>query len=342
MLGATRSAIAMHKVKAPKNIIVDCDAGIDDALALFILLTGHKEALVNVKAITCVNGNTTVNNVVKNVFRTLHVHECTDIPVYRGAYSSLLDTSNSEETGSEHYHGYDGFGDTFTDEVDTSKLQKEHAAYALHKFTSESPDDISVVCLGPLTNVALAIKLYPEFLDNVKEFFVMGGNSTGQGNITSQAEFNFYADPESVHIVLNRNNKPLWLLPWESCLKSRITHEWRREVLGKEDNPCVRMLNRIEDSRAAKVKKKFVHYIMCDAFLAGIVLVPRIAKDVVLWHADIELGGDKTRGQVVLDHLILNKPNVNLIHDFDSEMLKELLLNAAQSYLRKMINVDNV
>nr|XP_012230317.1 PREDICTED: inosine-uridine preferring nucleoside hydrolase-like [Linepithema humile] len=341
MLRITKSAIVMRKVKTPRNIIVDCDAGIDDALALFILLAGHREKIVHVKAITCVNGNTKVNNVIKNVFRTLHACKCTDIPVYRGAYSSLLDTSNAEQAGSEHYHGSDGFGDTFTDEVDTSKLQKEHAAYALHRITSENPGDISVVCLGPLTNIALAIKLYPEFLDNVKEFFVMGGNSTGQGNITSQAEFNFYADPESVHIVLNRNNKPLWLLPWESCLKCQITHEWRREVLGKEDNPCVRMMNRIEDSRRAKTKKHFVNYIMCDAFLAGIVLIPHIAKEVVSWHADIELSGNRTRGQVVLDHLLSTRPNVNLIHDFDSEILKELLLHAARSCLRKMPSISD-
>jgi inosine-uridine nucleoside N-ribohydrolase len=79
MLAVTKSAIVMRKVEAPRNIIVDCDAGIDDALALFILLAGHREKIINVKAITCVNGNTTVNNVIKNVFRTLHVCECTDV-----------------------------------------------------------------------------------------------------------------------------------------------------------------------------------------------------------------------------------------------------------------------
>lgn len=79
MLGITKTAIVMRKVEAPKNIIVDCDAGIDDALALFVLLAGHREKIVNVKAVTCVNGNTKVHNVVKNVFRTLRVCECTDV-----------------------------------------------------------------------------------------------------------------------------------------------------------------------------------------------------------------------------------------------------------------------
>ncbi|XP_029176926.1 uncharacterized protein LOC114945014 isoform X2 [Nylanderia fulva] len=321
----------MRKVKVPENIIVDCDAGLDDALALIILLAGHKDSKIKVKAVTCVNGNTNVNNVVKNVFRTLDVCDCQEIPVYQGAYSPLLNTPNAEETASEGYHGSDGFGDVYTDQPDTSRLQKEHAVCALHRITSEDPGNVSVVTLGPLTNVAMAIKMYPEFVNNVKEFFVMGGNSSGMGNITSQAEFNFYADPESAHILLNSNIKPLWLLPWESCLKSQVTHDWRRDVLGKINTPCVLMMNKIEDGRRVQVKKHFLSYIACDAFLAGIVMRPEMAKEVISWHADVELGGNKTRGQVVLDHMLFNKPNVNLINDFDSEMFKDVLVSAART-----------
>lgn len=99
-------------------------------------------------------------------------------------------------------HGSDGFGDIFTDKPDISKLKKEHAVHALYKIVSDNPGiviqgkrivqsfqlflsiqlvsgKISIACIGPLTNIALAIKLYPDFLGNVKEFFVMGGNHTG-------------------------------------------------------------------------------------------------------------------------------------------------------------------
>lgn len=88
------------------------------------------------------------------------------------------------------------------------------------------------------------------------------------------------------------------------------------------------MLNKIENGRRARAKKYFVRYIACDAFLAGIVMRPEMAKEVVSWHADVELSGNRTRGQVVLDHMLLNKPNVNLINDFDSEMFKEMLVSA--------------
>lgn len=79
MLPVIKSEIDMRKIKAPKSIIVDCDAGLDDALALIILLAGHVTREIEIKAVTCVNGNTNVDNVVKNVFRTLDVCGCQEV-----------------------------------------------------------------------------------------------------------------------------------------------------------------------------------------------------------------------------------------------------------------------
>ncbi|XP_078039047.1 pyrimidine-specific ribonucleoside hydrolase RihA-like [Augochlora pura] len=311
-----------------KQLIIDCDAGVDDALALIILLAAHKKKEIEIKAITCVNGNTEVVNVVKNVCRTLNVCEVTDIPVFQGAYEPILCTYHTDEAKKEQYHGGDGFGNAYETEVNTDKLEKEHAVYAMHRIVSENPNQISIVGLGPLTNIATAIKMHPDFINNVKDFYIMGGNVKAQGNITSQAEFNFYVDPESVHIVFNKNKKPLWLLPWEACCGSSITHEWRWNVLGKIDTPCMKLMNDIESACNKIRKKRFPTYITCDAFLAGIILKPEIAQDVVEYHADIELSGTKTRGQVVLDHLLSNEPNVFLIQQFDSEMFKDLLISS--------------
>ncbi|XP_050477155.1 pyrimidine-specific ribonucleoside hydrolase RihA-like isoform X2 [Bombus huntii] len=292
---------------AETKVIIDCDAGIDDALALIILIAAHKQKKIQIEAITCVNGNTTVDNVVKNVFRTLDVCKATDIPVYQGAYAPLVCIKNAVQ---DHYHGIDGFGDVYNTQIDTR----------------------------PLTNIALAIKMYPQFVDHVKEFYIMGGNATAQGNITPQAEFNFYMDPESVHIVFNNNKNPLRLLPWETCLKSCISHEWRRDVLGKMDKPCIQLMNDIEYAYQKTRKRRFPNYITCDAILAAILLKPEIAQNVVPYHADIELNGTRTRGQVVLDHLLLNEPNVLLIQDFDSESFKKLLIFSVDNLDYNMTN----
>ncbi|XP_076685484.1 pyrimidine-specific ribonucleoside hydrolase RihA-like isoform X1 [Andrena cerasifolii] len=314
-----------------KSFIIDCDAGVDDALALILLIAAHKQKQIQIKAITCVNGNTTVDNVVTNVFRTLDVCKASDIPVFQGAHAPLLCTQNAKHAADDQYHGSDGFGDVYTTKTDTSKLQAEHAVCAMHRIVMEDPGETTVVCLGPLTNVALAIKMYPQFVNNIKEFYIMGGNTTAQGNITPQAEFNFYMDPESVHIVFNSNKRPLWLLPWETCLKSCISHEWRKDIFGKINKPCVHFMNDIENGCNKTRKKHFPNYIACDAILAGILLNPEIARNVVSYHADIELSGNRTRGQVVLDHLLSNEPNVFLIQDIDSEMFKVALVSSVDT-----------
>lgn len=90
-------------------------------------------------------------------------------------------------------------------------------------------------------------------------------------------------------------------------------------------------MNNIENGCSKIRKKHFPTYIMCDAILAGILVQPQIAENIVSYHADIELSGNRTRGQVVLDHLLSNKPNVFLIQDFDSEMFKELLISSVNT-----------
>lgn len=90
-------------------------------------------------------------------------------------------------------------------------------------------------------------------------------------------------------------------------------------------------MNAIETGCSKTRKKHFPTYISCDAILAGILLKPEIAQNIVSYHADIELSGNRTRGQVVLDHLLSNIPNVFLIQDFDSEMFKELLISSVNT-----------
>ncbi|XP_063989849.1 nucleoside hydrolase-like [Diachasmimorpha longicaudata] len=310
-----------------KKVIVDCDAGYDDAVALVLLIAAHKQNQVEIKAITCVNGNVKVDHVVNNVFRTLEACNALDIPVYKGAHSALIAAETSKKAEEIRYHGRDGFGDVFTNTADVSKLQLEHAVVAIHKLITENPNEISVVCLGPLTNIALAIKVYPEILDIIKEFYIMGGNSTAVGNASCQAEFNFFADCESVHIVLGSNIKPLWLLPWETCIKSTITHHWRDNILGKELTKVVELINKVEGGVYLKqTKKEF--YRPCDAFTAAVLLNPDLVIKKTDYHADIELRGTRTRGQVVLDHLQQNEPNVHLIEEIDFRKFEELMFSA--------------
>ncbi|XP_015513563.2 inosine-uridine preferring nucleoside hydrolase [Neodiprion lecontei] len=308
-------------------VIVDCDAGIDDALALILLAGAHKLNKIQLLAVTCVNGNTTVENVVNNVFRILQTCGLADIPVYQGAHSPLLSTENARISATEQFHGPDGFGNMFKDKLDISKLQKEHAVHALYRMVCKNPGEVSIACIGPLTNIALAIRLYPDFISKVKAFYVMGGNYTAQGNITAQAEFNFYSDPESVHIFLANSIKPYVLLPWETCIKRAMDPKWQDHVFGKINTPEVQLMSTLYQFYLNSNKESAI-YTPCDAILAAIVLRPDMATKLIEHHADIELTGRRTRGQVVIDHLASNKPNTNIVTECNLEIFKELLILA--------------
>ncbi|KAJ8672675.1 hypothetical protein QAD02_003935 [Eretmocerus hayati] len=311
------------------KIIVDCDSGTDDALALAMLIGAHKRKKVEILAITCTHGNTSIENVITNVFRVLGCCDALDIPVYKGAHSPLLTTENTKIADEKKWHGFDGFGDVCNDKPDTSNLKEEHAVFAMHKITKKFSGKVTLICLAPLTNIALTIKIHSGFIDTVQKLIIMGGNINGVGNTTSHAEFNFYTDPESAQIVIHNAAKKVWLLPWETCLKSKITHEWRNTVFGQIDKPIVKLMNLVDRAVYDPEDEIVKTYTPCDVFVAGIFLRPDIAKDVEMYHIDIELTGTHTRGQVVIDHLRAKDPNAYIIQDLDWDTFKNLLMFAA-------------
>jgi len=124
------------------------------------------------------------------------------------------------------YHGHDGFGDTnHDDEPDLKCVQEsEHAVNALVRIVKSHPGEITLVALGPLTNVAMAMRLDSQFASNLKEIYIMGGNTEGKGNITVSAEFNFHSDPEAAYIVLENTRCPTFVASWELCLHKATLH----------------------------------------------------------------------------------------------------------------------
>ncbi|XP_062571979.1 uncharacterized protein LOC134233934 [Saccostrea cucullata] len=164
----------------PKSILIDCDAGIDDAQALFLALSSPE---VNVVAITVVHGNVLTKQVAVNVLRILRVVERLDIPVYVGSETSIL--GHERRHDDEPYHGWDGLGDSPDPEaVDESLINPEPASAAIVRICREYRDSLTLVCLGPLTNVATAIRLDPALGQRIQHCVIMGGNYYGKSNQT--------------------------------------------------------------------------------------------------------------------------------------------------------------
>ncbi|GJQ84570.1 hypothetical protein Trydic_g234 [Trypoxylus dichotomus] len=309
-----------------KRLIVDLDVGSDDAVALLVLLKAEKDGLVKIEAICCSKGNTTTENVCKNVVRILELVGRMDIPIYRGCEEELISLKDKTDI----YHGNDGFGDLKYDRVpDLSVIRKEPSPTGMNEIVSKHPGEIYLVCLGPLTNAALAMKLYKDFAPSLKEIYLMGGNYKAIGNVTKSAEFNFYSDPEAAYIVMKCARCPVTILTWETCTIPKFTMEWRFTVLGNVSDPMIQLLNRAE---ASIYRKRMTEYwYPCDAFLTLALIYPECVEKEGVYHATIELHGRETRGQVVLDHLNEKEANVRVIKRVNEEFAKNIFLKTFRS-----------
>ncbi|CAG9864606.1 unnamed protein product, partial [Phyllotreta striolata] len=304
-----------------RKIVVDVDVGTDDYLALLYLLDVEKRGDLEILGIICTGGNAALDYVAVNVVRLLETLGRTDIPVYKGCKNQII----LHKDTTLRYHGEDGLGDLEYDRSpDLSIIKDVPAAIGIHDIVKLAPNEVTMVCLGPLTNLALALKLYHELNSTIKEVWLMGGNYTGVGNVSCAAEFNFHYDPEAAYIVLENLKCPIYIFPWEACLVPEIPINWRFETLGN-CTPELDVLTAAEKTLATK--HNLEHWLPCDAFLAFCFAAPQrhITKSSS-HHATVELHGESTRGQVVLDHLKKNVPNVVIIEDINRDLFMEEML----------------
>jgi inosine-uridine nucleoside N-ribohydrolase len=193
----------LHKVRTRGQnrvmavpVILDVDTGVDDAMAL-LLAAVHPD--VDLRAVTCVGGNATVDSVVRNSLTVLDVAGRTDVPVARGASRPLLEPGRD----ARHVHGEDGMGDLGWPRS-TRARDGRHAVELLRELLVEAGrtgELITLVPTAPMTNIALLLRTYPEAAAGLREIVFMGG-AAQVGNATASAEFNVFHDPEAAAIVL--------------------------------------------------------------------------------------------------------------------------------------------
>jgi pyrimidine-specific ribonucleoside hydrolase len=174
------------------NIILDVDTGVDDAFAI-LFATRHPE--INLLGITCVDGNTNLKQVCQNTLQVLDMAGAREIPVAAGAAKPLM----GEASYAEHVHGDDGLAG-FAKESTSRALDGRHAIELIRDLIESTNLPITLMPIGPLTNIALFISTFPESAKKLRGIFLMGG-SASQGNVTATAEFNVWHDPEAAAIV---------------------------------------------------------------------------------------------------------------------------------------------
>jgi len=213
-----------------EKILFDCDTGSDDAVALMMLLKANKVATC--VGVTCVTGNTGLDNVVMNNLRILKLfNKLEDVPVYRGCEGPLITTQRVLDA--EHVHGLDGMGNRPEQEPAVSQdflkhLKREHAANAIVSLSKQYEGELKLVATGPLTNLAMAVKLDPKLPSRLKALYVMGGSRYSKGNTTPAAEYNFYCDPEATYITLHGYSQqcPVHLIDWDVTKDYPLPEPW--------------------------------------------------------------------------------------------------------------------
>ncbi|XP_055524380.1 pyrimidine-specific ribonucleoside hydrolase RihA-like [Wyeomyia smithii] len=320
------SSASSEKLETVRRVIVDVDAGADDAWALFHLLATPG---VFVEAISCVRGNTNATNVGRNVLRILTaLNGEKKVPVYVGSNERLM-TAVPVVLPENMFFGSDGFSDVdFGDSQPDMTLLKSNGTLAkLYRIISEHRNDISFISLGPLTNLALLLKVYPETRQWIREVFIMGGNRHGVGNTQNAAEINFYNDPEAANIVINNYQGNITILPWETASRDNLVmnQTWRFDFLGSKPNPFMAILNPVERKALGPTD----NWMPCDALVAMAFTHPHLITESKRYTANVELHGWLTRGQLVLDHANEGKGNVTIIDNMDTAGVERLLITLA-------------
>ena len=296
---------------AHKRLIIDTDMGVDDAHALLMALT-HPE--VEVLGITTVMGNVGLPQVVQNVGHVLDLLQM-DIPFYRGALYPLI----GEPIPPSGLMGMDGLGDaTIGMPAPSHQPQLEAAALALVRMVKEaaSMGDFTLVALGPLTNLALALHLMPDFAASVPHLVIMGGAYKAMGNASWTAEFNFFADPEAARVVLEAGFADVWLLPWEVSVEQMILWPDYDELIAMPGERAA-FFECISRVSAGVLRDQFRWSGMpCpDQLAMAVALDPQaVAADVMDVRTAVEVEGKWGRGMLAIDwNRIDGSPNAHLV-----------------------------
>lgn len=266
-----------------ERIIIDTDPGVDDAMA--ILLAIKAQDRLKVEALTTVDGNVGIDRVTDNALSILELCGAWDIPVCRGAARPL----GKETAYSADFHGSDGLGGADLQPKERTAGEESAVDYLVRSAAKE-PGELTLVCIAPLTNVALAVKKDPEFAGNIRRLVIMGGAEHG-GNMSPVAEFNFFHDPQAAAEVFRAGFKEIVMVGLDATGKVYMTPAMR-ELLYLIGTPISRFIHKI--TRMYTDRRWEINRVMgcqlCDPLVAGYLIDPEmlILEDA---HVEIETEG---------------------------------------------------
>jgi inosine-uridine nucleoside N-ribohydrolase len=304
---------------SPVPMLIDCDPGLDDAIAL--LTAAHVADLVG---ITTVNGNVGIDHTTHNALAVAEL-AALDVPVHRGAARPLV----NEPMDAAHVHGPTGLGHVTIPETSLSAASDDAVSFILDM--ARTVDGLHLVPIGPLTNIALALQADPSLPSRLSGITIMGGAAVG-GNVTATAEFNIWADPEAAAIVF-RHGGPITMVGLD------VTHQ---VLLGRDERDAMRAA----DTAPARLAADLLDYaVERSSELRGWASAPIHDACAVIaitnpelfggsHHAvEVELDGTHTRGMTVVDTRddAPGSPVIEVLRQVDAPAVVDIIVDAVTS-----------
>jgi purine nucleosidase len=317
-----QSSVDTQYSGTPKRLIIDTDTASDDAVAL---LMAFRLPEARVEAVTVVAGNVALPRALRNALYTAELCGA-DVPVYPGSPKPLLRPLQDAVS----IHGADGMGNTNYPPPSRAS-EAQHAVDALLERFLAEPGELTLVTLGPLTNVALAVLREPRFAPAVKECYVMGGAANVIGNVTPSAEYNIWCDPEAARMVFHSGMR-LTMVPFELCLGDAMLNDAEAHALEAVGTPYARFsveINRfLVGSTAAIIETPGMN--LPDPMTVAITLDNSIMTRSGHFYVDVETTSELTRGETVVDRYgVFGKPpNVTVGLAADGPAFKRMLHRA--------------
>lgn len=310
---------------SPLPLILDCDPGIDDFIAILMILAAPER--FNLLGITVSGGNVPVHFTAQNALKACELAGRRDVKVYAGCPAPMLRSLVIEDG----VHGEEGLKYVNLPKP-TLDLQQTHGVDFLIEAILTSPQKVTLATTGPLTNVALSIVREPRILDNIEEIVTMGGSMI-LGNITPAAEYNFYADPEAAHILFT-SGKKIKLVSIDVTHQALTTDIWMKN-LAKMGNPAASAVAAMAQGVHEYDTKHFetAGGALHDPCVIAYLLDPTLFKgrDV---HVEIDTSYGLTRGRSIIDWWNKREllPNAHVFNEFKASGFFELLTGLLGRY----------
>jgi inosine-uridine nucleoside N-ribohydrolase len=322
---------------APRKIILDTDPGSDDAMAMMLALNSPE---LDVRAITVVPGNVTASQGLENALRMVSLAERCDIPVAAGAQHPLF----QKLITAEFWHGKNGIANV---ELPPSKckVDRRFGPDLIIQMVHAEPHEITLVPVGPLTNIALAVLKDPSIVPLVKEVILMGGSISG-GNVNAAAEANIYNDPEAAQIVFQAG-WPVTMVGLDVGDKTLLTQKYL-DQLGATHGPVNDFIYAVAKYLVElSAKFGFGGTPMYDPLAVGVAVDATLVKAPEM-HVEVETRGEFTRGETVAnrhgmvernvlhgDHYVIEgvdrvTPNAKVCVEVDADRFLRLFVSRIQ------------